>query len=123
SSGVTYTPAFQIKTGENNWILVGSMNQFFYLTYDNTIGTTTVKRIHWATSKANGATTIIQAAAMVALALAQSPGYAPPRSCNWNAWEFLDSGQSGDCGTLASLAITCLEVVGIPATGPHLAFR
>jgi hypothetical protein len=122
SSGATYTPICQIKTDENSWTSVGSMNQIFYLTYDNTIGTTTVKRIHWATSNANGTSTITDAVEQVAQALAQSPGYAYPRTFNWNAWEFLDSGQSGDCGTLASLAITCLGVVGIPATGPLLAW-
>jgi hypothetical protein len=122
SSGATYTPIFQIKAEENSWISIGSMSQIFYLTYDNTIGTTTVKRIAWATSKANGATTITQAASMVAQALAQSPGYQSSLASDKDAWRFLDSGQSGDCATLSKLAVTCLGVLGVPAEGPKLSF-
>jgi hypothetical protein len=98
----------------------------YYVTYDNTIGTTTVKRIHWATSNANGAATITQASAMVAQALAQSPGYTRDAAGNLpndlNAWRFLDSGMSGDCATLSKLAVTCLAVLGVPAEGPKHSF-
>jgi hypothetical protein len=37
---------------------------------------------------------------------------------DWSAWHLLDTGGKGDCGSLASLAVACLGMLGVPATGP-----
>jgi len=116
---------WEIKSEENNWVSLDSTKHEWYITYDNTINTTTLKRINWATSKANGATTITTAADVVAQKLSQNPGYIPVGtglSSDQNAWRFLDMGKSGDCATLSKLSVTCLGVLGVPAEGPKYSY-
>jgi hypothetical protein len=117
-----------VGNDSDGWTEFGISEHPYFVTYDNTIGTTTVKRIHWATEKADGAATITSAATMVAQALSQNPGYTPPPNSqsqmthDKNAWRFLDSGTHGDCATLSKLAVTCLDVLGVPAEGPKYSY-
>lgn len=75
----------------------------------------TKEHIDWACDIANNANTITSAAVKFRDAIASDPGYDPPRVWNLNSWQFLASGEHGDCITLAKLAREGLQLIGIPA--------
>jgi hypothetical protein len=79
-------------------------------------GAATAKRVDWSTNDANNATSISGAASLFENAIAISPGFNTPRATNWQPWNFLDTQQAGDCGTLAELAVGGLNMIGIAAT-------
>jgi hypothetical protein len=75
----------------------------------------TLKRIDWACTEAQGAVSITAAAVKFRDGIASSPGYSVPRVWNLDSWQFLDSGDHGDCITLAKLAREGLVMIGIPS--------
>ena len=97
----------------NSW---SSGPHTIYVTYGTPTGSViTEKRVNWACTIATGATSISGAAEKFRDAIAANPGFAVPRVWNLDSWQFLASGDHGDCITLAKLARKGLEMVGIPA--------
>jgi hypothetical protein len=87
-----------------------------YVIGASSTGTPTTTRVDWATKTATGSSSITNAADKFHTAIATNPGYASPRAFNLNAWDFLDSKVSGDCGTLANVCVSGLGILGFQAT-------
>jgi len=83
-----------------------------YVTWGQPGSGPTIKRVDWACNIAKGAYSKTQAAQKFRDALADDPGYSDPQFYP-EPWVFLDSGDSGDCITLAKLACAGLDMVGI----------
>ena len=80
-------------------------------TYENK---TTEKRLADSCATMNGATTVPQAAAMIASTIGHNG--VQQMSFNWYAWGYLQNSTSpGDCGTLAAVAVASLRQIGIAA--------
>ena len=73
-------------------------------------------RMLWACTLGKEAMSCTDAAEKIGCAISKSPGYKQPREYNMNAWQFLDSGKSGDCITLAELSRVSLGMLGISAS-------
>ncbi len=90
-----------------------------YVTWANPFASTaTFKRINRACNIAQGAASITAAAEKFRDAISVSPGHGDGVHMvhnETNSWAFLDSGQPGDCITLADLACTGLAVIGVSA--------
>lgn len=71
----------------------------------------------WSASEANNTASISDAARAFQLGLAASPGGGGYD--NLNPWQFLDQYSSGDCITLANVAATGLNMLGIPASATY----
>ncbi|MDR2439440.1 MAG: hypothetical protein LBE12_08755 [Planctomycetaceae bacterium] len=72
--------------------------------------------------RASGTSTIAGAASEVKDNINPSNSNFTTTVTDWDAWHLLDTGGKGDCGSLTNLAVACLGVLGIPATGPLLSY-
>jgi len=117
----TFTLDTQVTYDWNTYsdITQKSSNQLFVVYAQPSDHAPTDKRLNWATTQAENGQRIGPIASSFAIKLSSNPGYQPPRASTPDAWGFLDSGQSGDCITLANLAATGLGEIGIPSQSAH----
>lgn len=106
---------FSCALNDSDYRPIGSSSNQIYTIFGAPVGALTEKRLIWCTNIADGAATITSAAEKFRDVVSVNPGHQRPIHWNLNSWEFLDSGLTGDCITLAKLCAVGLRQIGIDA--------